>query len=364
MLIGVPKEIKKFESRVGLTPTSVGELTARGHCVVVETGAGLGIDASDEAYRAAGAKIAMAAQEIFELADLIIKVKEPQKSEWSLLRANQILFTYLHLAADREQARGLMMSGCTAIAYETVTDEQNGLPLLAPMSEVAGRLAVIEGAACLKTNSGGRGLLISGVPGTQSAEVVIIGGGVVGVNAAKMAVGLGANVTLFDRSVPRLRYLADIFGDRISTRFSNRANLEEASRKADMVIGAALIPGGRTPRLISRAFLSEMKKGSVLIDVAIDQGGCFETSMPTTHQNPTYTVDNVLHYCVTNMPGAVPLTSSEALNNVTLPYILSLAEQGLSALDTNKNFKNGLNIHNGKIVHNAVKNAIGPIPRL
>ena len=364
MLIGVPKEIKKFESRVGLTPTSVGELTARGHCVVVETGAGLGIDASDEAYRAAGAKIAMAAQEIFELADLIIKVKEPQKSEWSLLRANQILFTYLHLAADREQARGLMMSGCTAIAYETVTDEQNGLPLLAPMSEVAGRLAVIEGAACLKTNSGGRGLLISGVPGTQSAEVVIIGGGVVGVNAAKMAVGLGANVTLFDRSVPRLRYLADIFGDRISTRFSNRANLEEASRKADMVIGAALIPGGRTPRLISRAFLSEMKKGSVLIDVAIDQGGCFETSMPTTHQNPTYTVDNVLHYCVTNMPGAVPLTSSEALNNVTLPYILNLAEQGLSALDTNKNFKNGLNIHSGKIVHNAVKNAIGRTSRL
>lgn len=362
MLVGVPKEIKLLEARVGLIPNSVSELVDRGHRVIVETGAGVGIGASDEAYQAVGAEIAPGAEKIFELADLIVKVKEPQKSEWDLLRPNQILFAYLHLAADVEQARGLMMSGCTAIAYETVTDDQNGLPLLAPMSEVAGRLAVIEGAASLKINSGGRGLLISGVPGTPSAEVVIIGGGVVGANAAKMAIGLGARVTLFDRSLPRLRYLVDIFGDRISTRFSNRANLEEACRKADMVIGAALVPGGRTPRLVSRAFLSEMKKGSVLIDVAIDQGGCFETSMPTTHKKPTYIVDNVLHYCVTNMPGAVPLTSSEALNSATLPYILILADNGIKALDMNKNLRNGLNIHNGKITHDAVIGAIGKAP--
>lgn len=362
MLVGVPKEIKLLEARVGLIPNSVSELVDRGHRVIVETGAGVGIGASDEAYQAVGAEIAPGAEKIFELADLIVKVKEPQKSEWDLLRPNQILFAYLHLAADVEQARGLMMSGCTAIAYETVTDDQNGLPLLAPMSEVAGRLAVIEGAASLKISSGGRGLLISGVPGTPSAEVVIIGGGVVGANAAKMAIGLGARVTLFDRSLPRLRYLVDIFGDRISTRFSNRANLEEACLKADIVIGAALVPGGRTPRLISRAFLSEMKKGSVLIDVAIDQGGCFETSMPTTHEKPTYTVNNVLHYCVTNMPGAVPLTSSEALNSATLPYILTLAEKGTKALDMDKNLRNGLNIRNGEIMHDAVIGAIGKTP--
>jgi alanine dehydrogenase len=362
MLVGVPKEIKVREARVGLVPNSVAELTGRGHKVLVETNAGAGIGAGDDVYRAAGAEIAPDAKSVFDKAEMIVKVKEPQPGEWAQLSADQILFTYLHLAADPAQTRGLMESGCTAIAYETITDDQGGLPLLAPMSEVAGRLAVIEGAANLKANAGGRGLLISGVPGTSPADVVVVGGGVVGVNAAKIAVGLGARVTVLDRSVPRLRYLSDIFGNSITTRYSSRAILEEVCRDADMVIGAVLIPGASAPKLISRAFLSEMKPGSVLVDVAIDQGGCFETSKATTHDDPTYIVDNVLHYCVANMPGSVPLTSSEALNNATLPHVLALADKGVSALDQDPHLMNGLNVRDGKITYQAVIDALGERP--
>ena len=362
MLVGVPKEIKVREARVGLVPNSVAELTGRGHKVLVETNAGAGIGAGDDVYRAAGAEIAPDAKSVFDKAEMIVKVKEPQPGEWAQLSADQILFTYLHLAADPAQTRGLMESGCTAIAYETITDDQGGLPLLAPMSEVAGRLAVIEGAANLKANAGGRGLLISGVPGTSPADVVVVGGGVVGVNAAKMAVGLGARVTVLDRSVPRLRYLSDIFGNSITTRYSSRAILEEVCRDADMVIGAVLIPGASAPKLISRAFLSEMKPGSVLVDVAIDQGGCFETSKATTHDDPTYIVDNVLHYCVANMPGSVPLTSSEALNNATLPHVLALADKEVSALDQDPHLMNGLNVRDGKITYQAVIDALGERP--
>ena len=362
MLVGIPKEIKVREARVGLVPNSVAELTGRGHKVLVETNAGAGIGAGDEAYRAAGAEIAPDAKTVFDRAEMIVKVKEPQPGEWVQLSADQILFTYLHLAADPAQTRGLMESGCTAIAYETITDDQGGLPLLAPMSEVAGRLAVIEGAANLKANAGGRGLLISGVPGTSPADVVVVGGGVVGVNAAKMAVGLGARVTVLDRSVPRLRYLSDIFGNSITTRYSSRAILEEVCRNADMVIGAVLIPGASAPKLVSKAFLSEMKLGSVLVDVAIDQGGCFETSKATTHDDPTYIVDNVVHYCVANMPGSVPLTSSEALNNATLPHVLALADRGLSALDQDPHLMNGLNVRDGKITYQAVIDALGERP--
>ena len=362
MLVGVPKEIKVREARVGLVPNSVAELTGRGHKVLVETNAGAGIGAGDDVYRSAGAEIALDAKSVFDEAEMIVKVKEPQPGEWAQLSADQILFTYLHLAADPAQTLGLMESGCTAIAYETITDDQGGLPLLAPMSEVAGRLAVIEGAANLKASAGGRGLLISGVPGTSPANVVVVGGGVVGVNAAKMAVGLGARVTVLDRSVPRLRYLSDIFGNSITTRYSSRAILEEVCRDADMVIGAVLIPGASAPKLISRAFLSEMKPGSVLVDVAIDQGGCFETSKATTHDDPTYIVDNVLHYCVANMPGSVPLTSSEALNNATLPHVLALADKGVSALDQDPHLMNGLNLRDGKITYQAVIDALGERP--
>jgi alanine dehydrogenase len=362
MLVGVPKEIKVREARVGLVPNSVAELTGRGHKVLVETNAGAGIGAGDDAYRAAGAEIAPDAKTVFDRAEMIVKVKEPQPGEWVQLSADQILFTYLHLAADPAQTRGLMESGCTAIAYETITDDQGGLPLLAPMSEVAGRLAVIEGAANLKANAGGRGLLISGVPGTSPADVVVVGGGVVGVNAAKMAVGLGARVTVLDRSVPRLRYLSDIFGNSITTRYSSRVILEEVCRNADMVIGAVLIPGASAPKMISKAFLSEMKPGSVLVDVAIDQGGCFETSKATTHDDPTYIVDNVVHYCVANMPGSVPLTSSEALNNATLPHVLALAERSLSALDQDPHLMDGLNVRDGKITYQAVIDALGERP--
>ena len=358
MLIGVPKEIKVRESRVGLVPNSVAELTGRGHQVLVETGAGAGIGADDDAYRAAGAQIADSAAQVFSSAEMIVKVKEPQPNAWVQLSADQILFTYLHLAADMAQTHGLMESGCTAIAYETITDSAGGLPLLAPMSEVAGRLSVIEGAANLKASAGGRGLLISGVPGTSPAEVVVIGGGVVGTNAAKMAIGLGARVTILDRSVPRLRQLDDIFGNAITTRYSSRAIIEEVCRDADLVIGAVLIPGASAPQLITRDFLSSMKPGSVLVDVAIDQGGCFETSRPTTHDDPTYVVDGVVHYCVANMPGSVPLTSSEALNNATLPHVLALADHGLAALDRDPHLANGLNVRGGQVTYDAVLEAM------
>ena len=362
MLIGVPKEIKTREFRVGLVPSSVAELVRRGHKVLVETNAGVGIGADDNEYKAAGADIASSAADVFAKADMIVKVKEPQPSEWVQLSSNQILFTYLHLAADAPQAYGLVDSGCTAIAYETITDNAGGLPLLAPMSEVAGRLAVIEGASHLKANAGGRGILISGVPGTAPAEVVVIGGGVVGVNAAKMAVGLGARVTVFDRSVPRLRELSDIFGNSVSTRYSSNAVLAEAVKQADMVIGAVLVAGASAPKLVSRAQLSTMKPGAVLVDVAIDQGGCFETSRPTTHDEPTYIVDGIVHYCVANMPGAVPRTSSEALNNATLPHVIALANKGVNALDDDPHLANGLNVVGGKIVYQAVLDAIGDRP--
>jgi len=362
MLIGVPKEIKTREFRVGLVPSSVAELVRRGHKVLIETNAGVGIGADDNEYKSAGADIASSAADVFAKADMIVKVKEPQPSEWVQLSSNQILFTYLHLAADAPQAYGLVDSGCTAIAYETITDNAGGLPLLAPMSEVAGRLAVIEGASHLKANAGGRGILISGVPGTAPAEVVVIGGGVVGINAAKMAVGLGARVTVFDRSVPRLRELSDIFGNSVSTRYSSNAVLAEAVKQADMVIGAVLVPGASAPKLVSRAQLSTMKPGAVLVDVAIDQGGCFETSRPTTHDEPTYIVDGIVHYCVANMPGAVPRTSSEALNNATLPHVIALANKGVNALDDDPHLANGLNVVGGKIVYQAVLDAIGDRP--
>ena len=359
MLIGVPKEIKTREFRVGLVPSSVADLVRRGHQVLVETQAGQGIGANDAEYKAAGAEIASSAVDVFVRAEMIVKVKEPQPNEWVQLSSNQILFTYLHLAADAPQAFGLADSGCTAIAYETITDDAGGLPLLAPMSEVAGRLAVIEGASHLKANAGGRGILISGVPGTAPAEVVVIGGGVVGINAAKMAVGLGARVTVFDRSVTRLRYLSDIFGNSITTRYANNSVLADAVKQADMVIGAVLVPGASAPKLVSKAELSTMKPGAVLVDVAIDQGGCFETSHPTTHDDPTYIVDDIVHYCVANMPGSVPRTSSEALNNATLPHVIALADKGIKALDDDPHLANGLNVTGGKIVYQAVLDAIG-----
>ena len=358
MRIGVPAEIKANEHRVGLVPSSVKELTARGHHVLVQSGAGEGIAASDADYVKAGAEILDTAASVFQQAQMIVKVKEPQSTEWTQLTANQILFTYLHLAADADQAAGLMASGCSAIAYETITDDHGGLPLLAPMSEVAGRLSAIEGASCLKANDGGRGILMSGVPGTQPAEVIILGGGVVGTNAAKLAVGMGASVTIFDRSLPRLRYLSDIFGAAVKTRYSSDASLVEALLSADMVIGAVLIPGASAPKLVSRAMLKQMKLGAVLVDVAIDQGGCFETSRPTTHQEPTYVVDGIVHYCVANMPGAVPLTSSEALNNATLPFVFALAERGMAALEADSHLAAGLNVHQGKLVHPAVIEAL------
>ena len=364
MRIGVPTEIKNREFRVGLVPDSVKELTARGHSVLVQSGAGAGIGSDDDAYRAVGAEIAPDAATVFANSEMIVKVKEPQEVEWKMLRSDQILFTYLHLAPDPAQTIGLMESGCTAIAYETVTDAQGGLPLLAPMSEVAGRLSVIEGGYFLKKTGGGRGLLLSGVPGTDPANVVVIGGGVVGTNAAKLAVGVGANVTILDRSVPRLRYLDDVFGGSLTTKFSTGQAIEDALATADLVIGAVLIPGAAAPRLVRREHLGMMRKGAVLCDVAIDQGGCFETSKATTHENPVYDVDGIVHYCVANMPGSVPLTSSHALNNATLPFTLALADKGLKALDENPHLMEGLNVKDGKIVHPAVIEALGENPKL
>jgi len=364
MRIGVPTEIKNREFRVGLVPDSVKELTARGHSVLVQSGAGAGIGSDDDAYRAVGAEIATDAATVFANSDMIVKVKEPQEVEWKMLRSDQILFTYLHLAPDPAQTIGLMESGCTAIAYETVTDSHGGLPLLAPMSEVAGRLSIIEGGYFLKKTGGGRGLLLSGVPGTDPANVVVIGGGVVGTNAAKLAVGIGANVTILDRSVPRLRYLDDVFNGTLTTKFSTGKAIEDALATADLVVGAVLIPGAAAPRLVRREHLGMMRPGAVLCDVAIDQGGCFETSRATTHENPVYDVDGIVHYCVANMPGSVPLTSSHALNNATLPFTLALADKGLKALDENPHLMEGLNVKDGKIVHPAVIEALGENPKL
>ncbi|WP_339759892.1 alanine dehydrogenase [uncultured Hoeflea sp.] len=359
MRVGCPKEIKNHEYRVGLTPGAVREYVAHGHDVIVETKAGMGIGEDDAAYQAAGATVVGSAREIFERSDMVVKVKEPQPSEWAQLREGQLLYTYLHLAPDPEQTKGLLASGCTAVAYETVTDDRGGLPLLAPMSEVAGRLAIQAGATSLQKANGGRGILLGGVPGVLPAKIAVIGGGVVGLNAAKMAVGLGADVTILDRSLPRLRQLDDIFNGRIHTRYSTIEALEDEVFSADVVIGAVLIPGAAAPKLVTREMLSGMKKGSVIVDVAIDQGGCFETSHATTHAEPTYEVDGVIHYCVANMPGAVPITSAHALNNATLSYGLMLADKGLKAIAEDRHLRAGLNVHKGRITSRPVAEALG-----
>ena len=360
MLIGVPKEIKVHEYRVGLTPTSVREFIAHGHRVLVETNAGLGIGSSDEVYRAAGAAIAAAPADIFAKADMIVKVKEPQAGERKLLRPDQILFTYLHLAPDPEQTKDLVGGGAVCVAYETVTDGQGGLPLLAPMSQVAGRLSIQAGAAALERAKGGRGILLGGVPGVAPAKVVVIGGGVVGENAIEMALGMGADVAVLDKNVGVLARLAHRFGAALKTVYSTRASLEDYVLQADLVIGGVLVAGAEAPKLVSHDMVKRMKTGSVLVDVAIDQGGCFATSHPTTHAEPTYVVDGVVHYCVANMPGAVPHTSTHALNNVTLPYALALADKGYKkALLDNPNFLEGLNVCQGKVTYKAVADDLG-----
>ena len=360
MRVGVPKEVKIHEYRAGLVPASVRELVRNGHQVLVEAGAGAAIGFPDEAYAAAGAAIAPDAAAVFAQSEMVVKVKEPRPEEWRALRRGQILFTYLHLAPDPEQARGLMESGCTAVAYETVTDAQGGLPLLAPMSEVAGRMAVQVGAHCLERGSGGAGILLSGVPGVPGARVAIIGGGVVGSNAARIACGMRARVTVLDRSLRVLDALDREFNGNIATQFANVESVEAAVLDADLVIGAVLVPGAAAPRLVARDTVRRMRPGSVMVDVAIDQGGCFETSRPTTHAEPTYLVDGVVHYCVTNMPGAVARTSAVALNNATLPFTLALADQGFpGALAANPHLSRGLNVHAGRITYPAVAEALG-----
>lgn len=359
MLIGVPKEIKNHEYRIGLTPASVRELTAQGHHVMVQADGGSGIGFSDEEYRAAGANIIDNAAEIFDRAEMIIKVKEPQPDECRMLRKGQTLFTYLHLAPDPLQTELLIASGATCIAYETVTDAQGGLPLLAPMSEVAGRMSIQAGAHFLEKAQGGRGVLLGGVPGVAPAEVLIIGGGVVGDNAAQMAVGMGASVTLLDRSLPRLRQLEQKYQGRVKCLYSTLEAVEACALKADLVIGAVLIPGAAAPKLLTRDLISRMQPGSVVVDVAIDQGGCFETSKATTHADPVYVVDGVTHYCVANMPGGVARTSTMALNNATLPFALALANKGpKEAMKQDIHLRNGLNVHDGKITYEAVSNAL------
>lgn len=358
MQVGVPKEIKNLEQRVGLTPTSVRELIARGHAVVVETNAGVGIGATDDIYEAAGASIAPDAETVFDKAEMIVKVKEPQAVERAMLREDHLLFTYLHLAPDPDQTNDLIKSGATCIAYETVTDRDGGLPLLAPMSKVAGRMAVQAAAHALEAPQGGAGLLIGGVPGVAPAKVVVIGGGVVGENSIEMAVGMGADVTVLDRNVEVMDELSARFGSSLTTVYSTAAALEELVVDADVVIGAVLVKGARAPKLVTADMVRRMRKGSVLVDVAIDQGGAFETSHATTHEAPTYVVDGVVHYCVANMPGGVPKTSTYALNNSTLPFVLSLADKGASAaLADDSHLRNGLNVANGQITELAVAEA-------
>jgi alanine dehydrogenase len=360
MLVGAPKEIKVQEHRVGLTPGSVRELTHHGHKVLIETGAGAGIGHADDAYRAAGAEITADAAEVFGHAELIVKVKEPQPAEIAMLRAGQVLFTYLHLAADPEQAKRLMASGAVAIAYETVTDEHGGLPLLSPMSEVAGRMSIQVGAHCLEKEQGGAGVLLGGVPGVPAAKVLVLGGGVSGANAARMAMGMEAQVTVIDRSIRRLQELDLIFGSKIQTLSATLDNIEREVARADLIIGAVLVPGAAAPKLVTRKMIQSMRPGSVVVDISIDQGGCFETSRPTTHDNPTFVVDGVVHYGVTNMPGAVARTSGYALNNATLPFVLALADQGWkAALERDPHLRNGLNVVDGKIVHPAVAESLG-----
>ncbi|PWC55660.1 alanine dehydrogenase [Azospirillum sp. TSO22-1] len=360
MLIGVPKEIKNHEYRVGLTPASVRELVHHGHAVLVQAGAGHEIGLEDEQYAAAGAEIVPDAATVFGRAEMVVKVKEPQPAECRMLRAGQVLFTYLHLAPDPEQTRALLASGTVAIAYETVTDERGGLPLLAPMSEVAGRMAVQAGAHCLEKAQGGRGLLLGGVPGVPAAKVVVLGGGVVGTNAARMAMGLEAKVVVIDRSLARLKELDLQFGAKLQTIYSTVDAIEEHVLDADLVIGAVLLPGAAAPKLVTRGMVARMQRGAVVVDVAIDQGGCFETSRPTTHADPTYVVDGVVHYCVANMPGGVARTSTFALNNATLPFVLDLADRGYrAALGRDRHLRNGLNVHAGKITCKAVSEAQG-----
>jgi len=360
MRIGVPQEIKNHEYRVGLTPMSVREFVEHGHDVVVQTAAGERIGMSDQQYIAAGARIVANAQEVFAQADMVIKVKEPQPQECAMLRPHQILYTYLHLAPDPAQTAALVQSGAVCIAYETITGPNGGLPLLAPMSEVAGRMSIQAGAAHLEKSKGGSGILLGGVPGVPAAHVVIIGAGVVGTHALQMAVGMGARVTVLDKNVDRLRQLDLVFGNRIHTRYSNTANLEEAVLDADVVIGGVLVPGAAAPKLITRAMVSRMKKGSVLVDVAIDQGGCFETSHATTHAEPTFLVDGVVHYCVANMPGAVARTSTMALNNATLAHGLALADKGWqTALLQDVHLRQGLNVCKGLVTCAPVAQALG-----
>ncbi|ATG40866.1 MULTISPECIES: alanine dehydrogenase [Phaeobacter] len=360
MKIGCPTEIKPQEFRVGMTPDAAREAVNHGHTVLIQAGAGMGAGFTDEDYTTAGAAIIDTAEEIFATADMIVKVKEPQAVERKMLREGQLLFTYLHLAPDPDQTRDLLDSGCTAIAYETVTDDRGGLPLLAPMSEVAGRLAPQVGAYTLQKANGGRGVLMGGVPGVAPAKVVVIGGGVVGTHAAKIAAGMGADVTILDRSLTRLKYLDDVFGRDFKNQYSTAGATAELVRDADMVIGAVLIPGAAAPKLVSRAQLSEMKPGAVLVDVAIDQGGCFETSKATTHADPIYEVDGIMHYCVANMPGAVARTSTQALGNATLPFLLNLANKGWKqACADDPHLLNGLNVHAGKLTYFAVGKALG-----
>ncbi|MCW5729174.1 MAG: alanine dehydrogenase [Alphaproteobacteria bacterium] len=360
MLIGVPKEIKTHEYRVGLTPASVREATRQGHGVLVQRGAGEVIGLGDDAYRAAGAEIVDGAAGIWARADMIVKVKEPQPSEYAAIREGQILFTYLHLAPDPGQTKALIQSRSVAIAYETVTDAAGGLPLLKPMSEVAGRMAVQAGASCLEIERGGRGMLLGGVPGVQPAKVVVLGGGVVGSNAARMALGLGADVTVFDRSVARLDELDRLWGPALKTLYATYDAIEEHVLAADLVIGAVLVAGAAAPKLVGRETVARMKRGAVLVDVAIDQGGCFATSKPTTHADPTYVVDGVIHYCVANMPGAVARTSTFALNNATLPFVLALANKGYrQALLDDPHLRNGLNVCAGRVSCEPVARELG-----
>ena len=360
MLVGVPKEVKVQEFRVGMVPASVREIVAHGHDVVVEIGAGAGIGMSDEAYQAAGARIANSAGEVFDTADMIVKVKEPQAGERKMLRAGQILFTYLHLAPDPDQAEDLMASGATCIAYETVTSAAGGLPLLAPMSEVAGRMSIQAGAYFLEKAHGGLGVLLGGVPGVDPAKVVVLGGGVVGSHAIHIALGMGADVWVLDRNVDQLRRLWQQYDRPLNTVYSTRDAVERHVSEADLVIGSVLIPGAAAPKLVGHDLIRRMKRGSVVVDVAIDQGGCFETSRPTTHDDPTFVVDDVIHYCVANMPGAVPRTSAQALNNATLPFVLALADKGWKqALTDDPHLKNGLNVEAGRITHAAVAQALG-----
>ncbi|MEE4219170.1 MAG: alanine dehydrogenase [Xanthomonadales bacterium] len=360
MKVGAPKEIKNHEYRVGLTPASVRELTQHGHDVYVQSTAGAGIGVSDERYESVGATILQTAEEVFDTAEMIVKVKEPQAVERAMLREDHILFTYLHLAPDAPQTEDLVNSGACCIAYETVTDRKGGLPLLSPMSEVAGRLSIQAGAWCLERAHGGAGILLGGVPGVEPAKVVIIGGGTVGFNAAQMAVGMGARVVIMDRDADVMKFLDANFESRIETVFSNAESIEKHIRDADLVVGGVLIPGAAAPKLVSREQLSLMKPGSVLVDVAIDQGGCFETSKPTTHAEPTYVVDGIVHYCVANMPGAVPRTSTFALNNVTLPFTLQLADKGArQAMIDNHHLLDGLNVHRGKVTYADVARDLG-----